>query len=439
MFNVKHILNFLKGFKLHEIFFFVFLFLIPIQVRILYFPEQAYVSWYFNYHQAIFIYLTDLILIACFTSWLMFDFPRNISKTANYWLILTIIGVISLGMFHVKHLNLALYDLLKWIEMFLIILYIQTNFKTHLYYIYGVVLVYLSGVVQSIIAVSQFHVQHSLGLNWLGEYIAPIGTSGLSTVSHETEKIIRAYGTMPHPNVLAGFLIVSLIFGLYLISKTNIHKWIVSCGTILILLGIFVTFSRAAWLVSVLTLICFILYYWLTKAKINVVYILIIGIVSCGTIFILGNDYLISRVSNIDIQSITGRVDYNRMSLELVKHNWLIGTGVGDYIETLKQMFHVQPWQYQPAHNIFIVFAAQFGILGLILFVKLLFNVLSGLRNIRRETLIFTCLLAFIMVLLISQVDHYFITIQQGRLIFFVLIGLLAGLPNIYKNEKIQL
>src|SRR5690606_12531870 len=164
-----------------------------------------------------------------------------------------------------------------------------------------------------------------------------------------------------------------------------------------------------------------------------------IGIVSCGTIGLFSSEYLISRVSNVDTQSITGRTDYNAMAGELIKSNPWLGTGPGNYIATLKELFHVEPWQYQPAHNIFLVFAAQFGILALGLFIKLLTVPFAQVKNMSRETISFTCFTAALIVILMGQFDHYFLTIQQGRLIFFVVLGLLAALPNLTKNEKINI
>ena len=120
------------------------------------------------------------------------------------------------------------------------------------------------------------------------------------------------------------------------------------------------------------------------------------------------------------------------MTVELIKDNLVLGTGAGNYIQGFKNLFHVQPWQYQPAHNIFLVMTAQFGLLGLGLFVKLLYALFARLKNVsRHETIAMVCVFAGVIFLLMGQVDHYFVTIQQGRLIFFTMLGLIAALPNL--------
>ena len=69
MFHVKQFINYLSNLKIHELLFYVFLFLVPIQTRILYNPSSAYISWYFNNYLAFFVYASDLILFVCFITW----------------------------------------------------------------------------------------------------------------------------------------------------------------------------------------------------------------------------------------------------------------------------------------------------------------------------------------------------------------------------------
>src|SRR3989338_9678742 len=81
--------------KLHRLLFYLFLFTLPFQTRILLNSDQSYVSWYFDYHLAIFLYLTDIILVACFTSWLIFDRP-SFTKLVQSRLFLLCLGLVSL-------------------------------------------------------------------------------------------------------------------------------------------------------------------------------------------------------------------------------------------------------------------------------------------------------------------------------------------------------
>ncbi len=438
MFHVKQFINSLKNMKIHEIMFYVFLFLIPIQLRVLYNPESAYIDWYFNYHQAFFFYLSDLVLVSCFISWLVFDYPKEILSNWLFRLILAFLALLTINLLHVKQVSgLQWYETWKWLEMLFLMFYVEQLFKTPIQYTLSFIILFISAIGQSIIAILQFHVQHGLGLGFMGEYIAPLGTSGLATLNYGSEKIIRAYGTMPHPNVLGAFLILGLILGFYLVSraKTLFTQIIVSCGTIIITLGIFVSFSRMAWVVAAISFVTFLIYMFQGKQTRQILGILSIGIVSCGTIVILWSKYLIVRTTDIDPTSISSRGLFNSMTVELIKDHLILGTGVGKYILTLKSMFHIEPWQYQPAHNIFLVVIAQFGLLGLGLFVKLFYELSRRVKNVSRETISTVCLFLGIIFLIMGQVDHYFVTIQQGRLTFFTVLGLIAALPNLKYEE----
>src|SRR3989344_7807236 len=116
---------------LHQTLFYLFLFLIPIQTRILYNPSTAYIDWYFNYHLAFFVYLTDLALITCFITWLLYEEGYRVQGTGHriFCLTLAFLTIAGVSLFRVEHLNLGIYQLLKWLELFLIIFYVSSTFK----------------------------------------------------------------------------------------------------------------------------------------------------------------------------------------------------------------------------------------------------------------------------------------------------------------------
>ena len=66
-------------------------------------------------------------------------------------------------------------------------------------------------VFQSVIAIAQFITQGSLGLKYLGESPLAPALSGIAAFFVDGVKIMRAYGTTPHSNVLALYLFVVII------------------------------------------------------------------------------------------------------------------------------------------------------------------------------------------------------------------------------------
>ena len=85
---------------------------------------------------------------------------------------------------------------------------------------------------------------------------------------------------------------------------------------------------------------------------------------------------------------------------------------------------------YPPVHNIFILIASEIGILGLGTFILFLASLIGGgIKDFFRgnSLLTYSLLLITFYILLISMYDHYFWTLQQGSLMFWIVLGLLAS------------
>ena len=69
----------------------------------------------------------------------------------------------------------------------------------------------VGALLQAALGIAQFAVQHDVGLRWLGEPVLRTDMRGVAVfydIHHA--KILRAYGTFPHPNVLAAYLMTAL-------------------------------------------------------------------------------------------------------------------------------------------------------------------------------------------------------------------------------------
>jgi O-antigen ligase len=252
---------------------------------------------------------------------------------------------------------------------------------------------------------------------------------------------------MPHPNILAAFLILGLIIGFYLVSRETLGNnppkdsplnqrgvlWIVSCGTIVIVLGLFFTFSRMAWFGGLIAGGAFLLFHVKHKNYKAIKMILVIGLVSCGTIGLFYSKLLTSRVGELTSQSdsVILRESFNSMGIKLFQTHPVLGVGIGNYIPAMQSMFNLQDWQYQPAHNMFIFITAEMGILGFIGFLGLICLGLRFTWNKSNNLIGFTLLIVFVVYLIVGNFDHYFVTIQQGRLMFFMVLGLCLALTNL--------
>jgi len=78
-------------------------------------------------------------------------------------------------------------------------------------------IIIVTGVIQATIGIVQFLIQKSIGLFWLKESIISSSITGVAKIILNGDAYIRAYGLFPHPNILGGFLIFSILISfLYL-------------------------------------------------------------------------------------------------------------------------------------------------------------------------------------------------------------------------------
>jgi len=434
MFHVKQV----RYMKLSAIFFWLFLVSLPFNRRVIYNPSHAYIGGYFSYYLAIFLYLSDILLIICFLTYLVEKRGVLKARKAWFWPTLAFILAGSLGLFHVQHDKIwSIYSVLKILEMIFLVSFVSSNFEI-LKFRFLAWVIWVSAIFQAMLGIWQFHVQHSIGVRILGEYIAPLGTGGLSTLDTVIGKVIRAYGTFPHPNVYGTFLEIGLILGYFLVFSRETSKKLqifVGIGDYLLILGIFLSFSRVSWAITAFATIATVWYLKGRKKELKLA-VFIPPIVACATILALWHGLLFSRVVNIqDTNSYIDRGTLNHAGIEIFKAYPIFGTGFGNYIPVMEELFHVsaspttgrQPWEYQPSHNIFIYTAASTGIIGLVLFLWMLWKIFSSTWNTPKSDLKFALLVLGTSLLFGSLFDHFLVTIQQGQLMFALSLGLMLG------------
>ena len=108
---------------------------------------------------------------------------------------------------------------------------------------------------------------------FIGERTFTGQTPGIATVALNGNLLLRPYGTFPHPNVLAGFLLVGILFvaslwrdGVFRGKNTLQH---IGIGSALLLgtVALFLTMSRVAIALFLLSMILFILQVLLSERR----------------------------------------------------------------------------------------------------------------------------------------------------------------------------
>ena len=78
-------------------------------------------------------------------------------------------------------------------------------------------------------------------------------------------------------------------------------------------------------------------------------------------------------------------------------------------------------WLHQPVHNIYLLIAAETGLLGLMAFLFFLYLLIK-----KKPRLTIFCLL-LVSFLIIGLFDHFFWTLQQGQMVFWLILGIIAA------------
>lgn len=105
----------------------------------------------------------------------------------------------------------------------------------------------------------------------------------------------------------------------------------------------------------------------------------------------------------------------------MIKESPFYGVGLNNFIVHLPK-FWVQSGVYflQPVHNIFLLVAAETGLVGLLAFLWFLWLMIKRLILGNQSFL----LLALGVILFTGIFDHYWLTLQQNQLLATIVFGL---------------
>ena len=409
--------------KVEQILFLLLIVLLPAQIGKHFWPPTAFVRGIRIDYLSPTIFATDLILIAMLISWA----ARARGKT--------IVNILekhkrSIGVFIalllLMALNIAistnplstLYYWLRLGELALLFFYLKSVPKSTT----GALrkLLPLPVIYSSTIAIIQFVKQGSVGglLYWLGERSFTIATPGIAKAESLGRLLLRPYATFPHPNALAGFIVVSLVLLLPLMERKQgrdtYTKVVLPLAFILGAITLLLTFSLSGWIAAALLAI-------LAKALKDKRKML-----PSAALVVLGLTVAVVAFPP-EKESISNRLTVAKHAQTMIRESPLTGVGLGNFIPSLSQ----QPNQgslplqspflfYQPVHNIYLLLAAEAGLIALGLFAWFM---AGALRNAKRKerTNIF---LALVGILMIGAVDHYWLTLHQTRLLFTITLAL---------------
>ncbi len=390
------------------------------------------------------LFAADIAMLATLVLWAVSLRlrPRQIGfGVAAIWLPLaglTLAG--SLSILGSEDQALSLYHAVRLTLLFLFFLFIINEIHSPGWVIVPVA---IQIGIQAAVAIAQSLLQHSIGLEWLGEYTLDPAWQGVSIVWQSGVRSLRAYGLSDHPNILGG----CLAFGLLLVLSAYIHPgprrhtWtalVIPPG----LLALLLTFSRSAWLsfatgMMLLVAVQFVLRRWQAVKDLGwlklasgllLVPFIVANIASLGARLNIGRSFVTIPAEE---QALGERSLLNASINSIFTERPLTGTGLGTATVAIQKRFPDFPVDYQPPHFTPLAVAVETGLLGAVFYLllgTLPWLILLGNRRLLLEN---HALLAASTLLLASTVvgffDYYTWLLVPGRLWQWLIWGLWAA------------
>jgi len=411
--------------KFPQFLFYLLVFLIPCNLAKHWPQGWSYVSGISVDYLIPTLYLTDILILILFGTWLIekLNSKPKVKKYKSVYLISGLIIFVFINILLAKNQLAAALKWLKLAEMGFLVFWIKTQLKSTNTLDQLTKVLSLSVIWQSILAIIQWLKQGSVfGYLNFGEQPYSSATLGIKKISFFGQVKVLPMGTFSHPNVLAGFLMVSLM----IILSTKINKpksLITKLALVLGILALGLTFSFPSWLAFLIFAIWYVKAGPLHWSQITGVFVkarplhwrFLLGLVMLVLVFVYG-------LKALEPTSFLIRIKLLGIAFRMWVSSPLFGVGLNNFIVRLEEFGRiVVNYRFlQPVHNIFFLILAESGIVGLSLTIFILFLVFQkSVKNKNSSFLFPLCSLLFL-----GLFDHYWLTIQQGSLILSLALGL---------------
>lgn len=351
----------------------------------------------------------------------------------RFWLF---VGISSLSLITSIAISLSLLEIARMLKMYILILLLR-HYVRGRRELLNVLLFLLLGLgIQSCLGLAQDILKRTFGLGFLGErellWLVEVGEQTLS----------RAGGTLGHANVMASYLELLLPLTLALSLLRMRTRYRVALITLLGLgtAAMIRTLSRSGWvglaLGSLLTL-------WLIARRKGFRLrrlrraLMPLGMTMVLITILFWHPITVRLFAPMPY-SVSFRLKLAQGALEMIKAQPLIGVGLNTFREVMTDfpslyLFAARP---APVHNIYLLVAAETGILGLLFFLWLLIGILGiGFYYSRYSQELYAATSAGICgglsALLAHDMLSWLFTFDPVFVLFWFLVGLLTAVARL--------
>lgn len=483
---------------------YLFVFILPWQTRWIWHSGQIngeYWEWgSFSLYGTEILFWMVLILtvLGNYQLFVKKDYWKNLWN--KYYYLLLGLGILlisaAVSLFNAADLPLALYGLFRLGEMALLALVLLTlEFR----YLYVNLALIASAVLQVVLALSQWFLQRNVIVSkWLGLAELEAYKSGTAVIEYSSfaqttigdgefwHRWLRAYGSFPHPNALAGFLVIAVLLalGVYLQKSYGWLKLIVSLIASFVFTGLLLTFSRSGWLAFAFgfAVLCLFVLFFRARTEAEkeqksdevfgiIKFMMIIAAISVAFVAVYPHHFYTRThmETRLEEMSYKDRLWQYKHAVSIIPNHLILGNGIYNYSlylpEKIVDYKLAQPggtinvdydklvasdlgkrsaMDYQPVHNLYLLVWAELGIFGFLAFLIMLawhFGLFVYYRRaVLKDKILLVYALSFSALLITALFDHYWWTIWSNQILFWMIIAL--GIKRLHytlgKGVKIE-
>lgn len=331
----------------------------------------------------------------------------------------------ALSIYNSSDIRLSVFELLRVTKLYLLARVVAGNVKRR-QDMQDVLMALLIGLIlQSVIAALQNTIGLDLGL-------------GTFTVG----ELNRVSGTVGWPNTFGAYAatILSVGVALWLFAVGGKFGILVmaACGAGFV--SLILSFSRGAW-TSLLAGVVIILFLGWRAARINTRSLAKLTAIalSAAMVGMLFGSSIVTRLTEVHpgMDTLVDRMKLNQVALNMIAAQPLLGVGINTFVDVMRQYDTTGVTYYfpQPVHNVYLLVAAETGLVGLGLFLLLmLMTFREGVQAAKTDDrFLSACAIAILsglVVLAVNNLADVHLRTDVLYALFWLLIGLAAAVKR---------
>lgn len=249
----------------------------------------------------------------------------------------------------------------------------------------------------------------------------------------------RALGNFGNPNHSAGYFALCLwpLWLLFRQTKNNAVRIALALSSLILIFGIYRSFSRSVLLALLLSFALVVAYEWLRRGgRISWKFLAIAAavpvVIIAGAVLFLPAEWFGNRL--MTISTIVARTHFYRGAILVIRDHPLIGAGLDGFEAFYASYIRPGDLEARYVHNAFLESAVEGGVIGALIFLWLLASVFTWLWKIWRRPnsdlpAVWAAFGACFVLLLLSCVDFHNRIVEMWYVPLFLASGITTQRP----------